>query len=163
MKNKRGQAFLVGAILLVGILIGLVATNNYLQTSGFSTLNYEGERINIESKKVMDYALLNKGQNEKLNSTAINKFTKEVTNSTGPNTDTYFIENSSYSGNSGPIDCYKWNKTRKKEYCKTQIKNQKIISTITGTNYTFPKTQGKHFYFIMIKEDESEKYVYKNS
>ncbi|MFB6246725.1 MAG: hypothetical protein ABEI74_04000 [Candidatus Pacearchaeota archaeon] len=164
--EKKAQAFLIGAVLLIGILVGLVTVSNYAETSGFSTLESKGEKIDIESEKVMDYALINKKPSEKLNSTAIKNFTLETTKSLGPKTKIYFIENSSYSGNSGPIDCYNWNTSKnpaKKEYCQTYIKNQKIISTIERSNQTFPKTQGKHFYFVMIKESQGERHIYKNT
>jgi len=146
--EKRGQAFLISSIVIIMVLVAFVTIANYSKKTTFSTFPYAAEEIQIESEKVMDYALLNNKFNE------IEDFTKDVSDYIDKDTRIYFIEDSL-----GSLKFY--NITD--DLTSDLFINGEIIATLDNTDYFFPKTEGKHFYFIMIKEIKGEKYVYTNA
>ena len=142
--KKRGQAFLITAVIFIAIVSALITIHNFSKKTEFSTFPYIAEEIQIESEKVMDYDLIN-SENK------IGDFTDDVSNYTKKeNIEIYFI-----TGDSGSLICSK---------CDELTESNNLISAKIGDDiYEFPKTQGKHFYFIMIKEINGEKYVYTNA
>lgn len=153
-KSKRSQVFLITAVIFIAIISTLITIKNYSKKTEFSSFPYIAEEIQIESEKVMDYALVNDKWNE------IDDFTQNVSNYVKKeDIDIYFI-----TGDSESSSCYTDAKP-----C-TITKSDKITATIgqvpNQESYEFPLYQeGKHFYFIMIKEkeDRGEKYVYTNA
>ncbi len=149
--EKKAQAFLITTVILISILAAFIGVSNYSKKTTFSTLPYLAQEIQIESEKVMDYDL-NTGND------TIENFTKTISNYTDENTKIYFIINKS------GLECYSYNKTLDKEPLSCNVINNQINTTIEETNYTFPYfPEAKHFYFIIIKEDENNKYVYTNN
>ncbi len=150
--KKRGQAFLITAVIFIAIVSALIATHNFSKKTEFSTFPYVAEEIQIESEKVMDYSLVS-GED------VINDFTKDVSDYVKKeDIDIYFITGDSNNLNfKNPEE----NPTSTMDTSDTS----EIKITIKNTDYFFPKTQGKHFYFVMIKEKEigGEKYVYTNA
>jgi len=144
--KKRGQAFLITAVIFITIVSALITIHNYSKKTTFSTFPYIAEEIQIESEKVMDYALI------KDNWDKIDDFTKNVSDYVKQeNMEVYFIEDSS-----GSLIC--------SECDVLDTSNDSINATIKKNSYYFTKySTGKHFYFIMIKEDGGEKYVYTNA
>ncbi len=143
--KKRGQAFLITAVIFIAIISAFITIHNFSKKTTFSTFSYIAEEIQIESEKVMDYVLVS-GKD------VTDDFTQKVSDYVKKEgIDIYFIEDSS-----GSLIC---------SNCGGfVIDGNKITATIDGTNYNFPKySEGKHFYFIMLKEAGGEKYVYTNA
>ena len=97
----------------------------------------------------MDYVLISEND-------VVDDFTKNVSDYLDEDTRIYFITNTS---DNGEIEFYNSTNSLNDLYFNTN----EIIATVENTNYTFPLTKGKHFYFIMIKEFKDEKYVYTNA
>ena len=153
--KKRGQAFLISSVVIIMIIVAFVTIANYSKKTTFSTFPFVAEEIQIESEKVMDYALIIGDYS------IVDDFTKNVSDYVyKEDIKIYFI-----TEENNMIKCYNYINEIKTDLnsndCKTG--SNPINVTIDDTVYEFPKTQGKHFYFIMIKEDGGEKYVYKNS
>lgn len=146
--NKKGQAFLITAIIFIAIISTFITIKNYSKKTEFSSFPYIAEEIQIESEKVMDYALI------KSDDASVDKFTKDVSDyAKKEDIDIYFI-----TGESGSLICSKCN--------NLDASKNPINATINKNSYYFTKyPEGKHFYFIMIKEKEvgGEKYVYTNA
>ncbi len=148
--KKRGQAFLITAVIFIAIISAFITIHNFSKKTTFSTFSYIAEEIQIESEKVMDYVLVS-GKD------VTDDFTQKVSDyAKKEDIDIYFITDNS---------CYNYLDEIKiplnSNNCQTT--NDLITATIDGTNYNFPKySEGKHFYFVMIKEkeDRGEKYVY---
>ncbi|MBI2004395.1 hypothetical protein HYS72_02935 [Candidatus Pacearchaeota archaeon] len=149
---KKGQAFLITAVIFIAIVSAFITIHNSSKKTEFSTFPFVAEEIQIESEKVMDYALVKDDFN------SIDTFTDDVSKYVDKeNIDIYFIEDSS-----GSLKFY--NSTI--DLTSDLTINSNIIATLENTNYLFPlNSKGKHFYFIMIKEKEvgGEKYVYTNA
>lgn len=156
IKNQKAQAFLITSVILIMILVAFVTIANYSRKTTFSTFSYIAEEIQIESEKVMDYALLNDEPD------VIDDFTKNVSDYLDEDIKIYFITNT--SGNNNELEFYYYNETGDEVNLPEDLfVVGNITVTIDETNYTFPLTKGKHFYFIMIKEFKGEKYVYTNA
>lgn len=58
--NKSGQFYLVTAVVIAGIIIGISSISNYSKKEKNPGIDELGEEIKIESSKTMDYATNNK-------------------------------------------------------------------------------------------------------
>ena len=153
-RNKKAQAFLIASVIIITILIAFITIANYSRKTTVYDFPLIAEEINMESEKVMDYSLASGDL------TKIKDFTKKISAYVGDKTKVYFIEDSS-----GNLEFYIWEGENKMDLSIKSIDSleKKIIVTIENSDYYFPLTQGKHFYFIMIKEVQGEKYVYTNA
>lgn len=83
MKNKRGQFFLIAAIVIVVISVSVLTISNYTQTGQITHIEDLGEEIDIESSFVLDYgASKDKTHNEmdKIMELFIDNYIKEMDN-----------------------------------------------------------------------------------
>lgn len=151
-RNKRSQAFLISTVIIIMILTAFITISNYSRKTGFSTFPFIAEEIQIESEKVMDYALINNDD------ASIDSFTKEVSNFADKDTKIYFI-----IGEYPKIECYSYEADVKKPCQNYEASADPIKLTADGIAYEFPLTKGKHFYFLMIKESGGERYVFTNA
>ncbi|MEX0921117.1 MAG: hypothetical protein WDZ62_02540 [Candidatus Pacearchaeota archaeon] len=88
--EKRGQYYLISAIILGVLIIGIVAVSNYLERGSSENINNLEEEIKIESANVLDYSL-NQGQNfESFHNTMLD-FTQKYIEYYGSDMDIYFL------------------------------------------------------------------------
>src|SRR3990167_4555292 len=57
--DKRGQFYLVAAIIISVLLIGIIAVSNFSIRQETTKLQDIGKELSIESEKVLDYSLYN--------------------------------------------------------------------------------------------------------
>tara|TARA_Y100000310_G_scaffold336086_1_gene419721 strand:- start:1596 stop:2120 length:525 start_codon:yes stop_codon:yes gene_type:complete len=170
--GRRGQFYLLMAIIIVAIIGGFIIVSNYSQNNNDVKIYYLGEELGIESENVIDYGTNN---NEDLE-TLLENFTK--TYSTYADTENlYFIFGNeakitvagyqALSSGNILIDAGSGNETLvlnegiygSKDFIFPQ-ENIKVI--VDGIQYDFSLKSGENFYFIISKEVESEKYVVTN-
>src|SRR3989344_6026101 len=75
MMSKSGQFYLVTAVVLAGIIIGISAISNYSKKEKSPGLDELKEEIGIESEKTLDY-----GTGNNLNSTQMYRLMQNFTN-----------------------------------------------------------------------------------
>lgn len=151
LRNKKAQAFLVSAVMIIVVLAALIAVSNFSKRKSFSNFPLIAEQLQIESEKVMDYALENNKWQD------VSKFTQDFSAYAGSNIKIYFIENTP-----GP-KCYYWENSVKFS-CANAFDSNSLTLNIDGVDYDFQEySEGKHFYFVMISEEGGEKYIYANS
>jgi len=74
--NKRGQFYLIGALIIIIVVISLLAVNNYARTKPSDSNVYDiSNDISRESKDVIDYGVYNTGTGD------INALMSNFTNS----------------------------------------------------------------------------------
>jgi len=56
-RGKKGQFYLVTTIMIIAIILGFVSLTNFVQKRSSLKFYYEGEEMDIESEKVIDYIL----------------------------------------------------------------------------------------------------------
>lgn len=149
--NKKAQFYLISAVILVILIVGLVSVTNYSAKKGNSYISNYGEELEIESEKVIDYSSLN-------SDSKLDDFTSQYSNYLGTRADAYFI-----TGSEGNMQAYKYTNNIKTDLSSyLTLTEDKINFELENTTYEFDLNKGQNFYFILSKEIEGENYVYTN-
>ena len=169
MKNKRGQVFLMAAIIIAGLIIGAGSAVNLARAGGSNEVFYDlADEIGFEAKRVIDYGILTGDTSPFLedfldnykdyildeellfifgDTNGVNGivYTNQVLGSVGikaggvPNTFT-IRESTSQKAKVNQVD-------------------DLITVEIRGIDYEFKLERGQNFYFVIIKGDENERFV----
>jgi len=64
MEDKRGQFYLIAAVIIVGLVIGFAALRNrVMEERGFTKVYDLGDELNIETANVYDYGIFDETRN----------------------------------------------------------------------------------------------------
>jgi len=149
--KKRGQFYLVAALAIISIVIGMASmANSSRATAGYKTIYEIEEELVIESEQVLDYGLVNDDFDK------MTDFTKTFSNSFNE-IEFYFI-----FGKTANLKAYKYSNGLREDLI-ISIVSEKILITVDEINYNFDLTQGENFYYIISDKTEDEKYVATNS
>jgi hypothetical protein len=173
--EKRGQFYLIAAIIISVILIGFMAISNYLIKPGTVSLEDTRDELSIESEKVLDYGTYNSFSEGNMKELMEN-FSEDYINHVQQGKDSYFIFGSTgqielvgYSQednviyidagegqtpvemNAGEIASHDFNPTQ-----------ENVSVQLNGSNYEFELKQGQNFYFIISEEIGGEEHVATN-
>lgn len=88
-KNRKGQFYLIAAIVIISIIIGFTSVANYSKKKSSEQMNYLRDEMQIETAKIIEYgvntypavkrlACINKGKDSTTCSDATNGGLKEV-------------------------------------------------------------------------------------
>lgn len=184
--NKRGQFFLIGAIVIIVIIIGFATVQNILKKgiTPSDKVYYLQEELGFEGGKVIDYGVI-RGSDVK---TIMETFTKEYSQYAGDQKSLYFV-----FGDKNKVTVAGWQdvsigsvglsignnnnpqvKISKRQYEKKEqtISGSDSIEIIIDNNSpekqtrTFKLQEGQNFYFviqqnvgdeIIIVDSETEK------
>lgn len=158
--SKRGQFYLVAAIIIIVIIFGMYAVQNYAKTNEESTVVYDLKKeFGLESGKVEDFTLYN----SKNNSEYISSWIETYVENKGKNLDNFIV----VYGDKTSLNLLKYTKssagkisfanslwdisTQKVE--KQLIEDNYRIEIGNSTYYTFKLEPGKNFMFV-IKDGE---------
>lgn len=144
--NKRGQYYLVVAILFVGIAFGLMSVMNSSKTETFSKIYEIQKEIRLESSKVIEYSS-NTGDNR------IEDFTKNYSNYSGKGIKIYYI-----TGDLLDQEVYNYTNGEKNSL-NFNFEEDTLNTTIEEKEYYFKFEKGENFHFIIIEEMGEEKYL----
>lgn len=149
MHNKKGQFYLIAALAIVSIIIGIATVSNSSKVVKGSKIVYEIEdKLEIESEYVLDYGIVNKLNTIQL----MENFTRTFTDSS-KNLEFYFI-----FGKEENLKVYKYfNGTRITQ--SYSIESGNVKTTVNGTEYSFNLTQGENFHYIIANDEGGERYV----
>ncbi len=171
--NRKGQVFLMAAIILAGILLTLTrAANKTLSKEKPESFYDLSEEIDFEVKKVLDYGVISGGQNIGIMaSELINNYSEYIAGEdvvfVYGNKTTIFalyyelitnLNAVSLGTISAPINVVLASHT------PVQIKpldsiNSEAIIKLNDVEYNFKIKPGQNFYFVLIKKEGGEKYV----
>lgn len=179
MKNKRGQFYIIAAILILIVVAGIIGVKTYVTTTpeprGIQSI---GSELKEEGFRVVDYGIYNnKNVTEYLNNFTDKYapyFLKKTNNANiifvyGNKTDLYSVKYYNASTGivtanigSGAID---WNMegqfVNRTKVTPDPITN-KINVTIFNKPYVFDLKDNEMFYFVVVQEKEGEVYVEKS-
>lgn len=148
--NKRGQFYLVAAIIIVSIVASLITITNYAKKNQTILVNDFAKELKIETQKVLEYDISNSDNK-------INQYGMDYSNHSGSNIELYFI-----IGNNPNINAYKYlngYESDANENLQLDTINNKIIFNLYGTNHTFDLREGNNFYFLILQNIKGEIYV----
>lgn len=147
--DKRGQFYLLAAVVVIGLFVGLIAVVNYSLSNSGSRVYDLSEELEVESANILD-----------LGATSGNypwqSFTQNFSSYAGNSIEIIYIV-----GNSTSIEAYKYNDSTKESIAFTDDGNYLGVEVV-GTNYSFKKTPGEIFHFVMYEAKGGEIHVAKN-
>jgi len=171
-KNKKGQFYLIAAIIIIAIIIGFAAVKNYTQRREVIKLYNLGQELGIESENVLDYGTYN-GLNEDEIEELLTSFVEGYASYSSEGKNLYFI-----FGNWKKINVIAYQDLATEiyigigeeltliepgeEYEFTATEGESIHDVsviIENLTYDFELQYGENFYFIISQEIEGEQYV----
>ncbi|MEK6757629.1 MAG: hypothetical protein AABX88_00735 [Nanoarchaeota archaeon] len=152
--EKKGQFYLIAAIVIIAVLFGFVSNTNFSKKRIPLRIENLGEELDIESQKVLDYAIYN-GANKDI---VMNDFTKKFSGYSGKDTEIYYIiANNTYE------EVYSFGDSGTKINQQKERGSNEINVTVNGTKYNFELNSGENFYFIMVKSIGGEQQIITNA
>ncbi len=170
--GKRGQFYLVAAIVLAAVIIGVSAVANYAERGKNDELYNLRDEIRIEAEKTVDYGTKN-GFNRFQMNTLLENFTEHYVNyEATKGKDIYFlfgdVDNLTLSGfqegdktvslSSGVLEEEVTNSNGRFSRSINPTTEEVTVS-IDGTDYDFVLRNGENFYFIVTQEISGGRYV----
>ena len=174
--NKRGQFYLIAAIVVIAIIIGFATISNYYKEKSSTKIYDLGEEIGIESSEVLDYGTINDDVDyEEL----IGHFTGIYSKYAGEDKEIYFI-----FGNKENIVAYTYEsvvsgsialpfpgggspgltlKNRIKKDLPINKEESKILIKIKDDiSQEFELKPGENFYYVIFQKIGEEQHIVVN-
>lgn len=166
--NKRGQFYLIAAVIIIAMVFGITALVNQATKQEFSEIQYAGEELSIEAEAVLDYGIKNNQDMDIL----LEHFTKNYSDYSNVE-NLYFVFGGQTLVNIAAyrkltpavilIDNDTELQIQKELY--TILEDYSIVSgnmvtlTINEIPYEFELKDGTNFYFITSESDEEQEYI----
>ena len=155
MRQKRGQFYLIAALIIIALIIGYAGISNYIQKKESIKLYDLGEELGIESENVLDYGTYNEfnvSEMEELLTGFIASYAEYIERG---------IDISFIFGNPDKIIVITYEELE--GVPSTDIiypeGEKKVTVTINGIVYEFKLKEGENFYFVISQELEGEQHV----
>jgi len=179
MKNKRGQIYLVAAIIIVMILAGIASITTYaVAKTEPSKIKDISSELKEETSRIIDYGIYSRANlNDLLNSfnQEFSKYFLEKTEETniifiyGNKTKLYSVQyNDQYTGavfatigGASPT----WTTSEpivNKTDITTKIQGNTIKVNLLEKDFVFDVREGEMFYFLITQQKDNETFIEKN-
>ncbi len=170
-RGKRGQFYLVAAIVIVAVIIGLVGVSNYAKQKPKVTVYDLNDELGIESSEIVEYGVFNYGGDADLLE-FLGDFTELYTEYAGEGKDLYFVY-----GDEDGVTIIKYEEVLKGEVSLSNSKYKvtgkkvnktegeidpvtKIVSVEIGnTVREFTLSPGENFYYVLTEVVGDEKHI----
>jgi hypothetical protein len=172
MINKKGQVFLMAAIIIAGIVISSAGLINYAKVGSDGEEFYDlTDEIDFETKRVIDYGVFNSGDIDMLIKGFLETYKDYIARE-----DVLFIYGDKnnvkslhfdtnrnvgsagiITGNGRQITINVFDSTS--AFVTYTLSENLVKVEIRGIIYPFKLREGENFYFVIIKEDEDERFV----
>lgn len=174
--SKKGQFYLIAAIIIVVIMVGFLSVSNYSKRKGFINLFDLGEELEIESGEVLDYGVYNDFTENEIVS-LITNFTETYSIYAGEGKVMYFLFGdedrvvvAGYSetldeiyvnigSNQDKVTYYFEIGNASYEAVTYYPQGEEVTVRIAGITYDLDLNEGDYFYFVISQEIEGETYV----
>lgn len=171
--EKRGQFYLIAAIVIVGVLIGIVTVSNFVveHNKNYNFLDLQDE-LKLESENVINYGVYD---DEDL-SLLLENFAENYAEYIGENQDVLFVYGNEETLSETPPKVY-WVSlfnvqsqisltiggskpsldinVRELSDGNVEVNGEIVLITIDDVNYEFELKEGNNFFFV-VREGESE-------
>jgi len=163
--KKRGQFYLIGALIIILVVVSLLAVNNYARSKPTESNVYDiSNDISRESKDVIDYGVYNSADIPALMNSFTNSYVKAEPskkwffvygNQDNVTILAYLMQTSAISvdigGGASRIDV-DTNVVRFDKSVKPDPGSNEVTITIDGVSYDFNINAGQNFYFIISEK-----------
>ncbi|GEM_PF-2103699 len=169
--NKRGQFFLVGAFVIVGIILGLSASVNFAEVQQDREYFYDQAReVEQETKKIMDYGVFYNKDVLSTTSDFLFEYNEQIGQDDAlfiykadePALQVYalYFEESNIGSVSllGGTATVPVNKNTAK-VVNVVVDGENIIAYMDGREYKFELREGYNLFYALSKEEEDERLV----
>ena len=172
VKNKSGQFYLVAAVVLAGVIIGITATSNYSKKEESPGINELREEIQIEGAKTLDYGVKNGFSQVQMNQLMQN-FTRYYTNYEGINKKNFYflfgtrsnITVSGYQKESKTVVLFSGSSQiiiaqEEGNFTGSIDPSENNVSLYIDENpYNFNLSSGENFYFVVTQNVGGGEYI----
>ena len=165
--NRKGQFYLIAAIIIATVIIGLTAILNYSRIEPNIKIYDLKEEIQTESRNVFDYGL-NAGYGDAQFNTLLIDFTKDYIDYQGDK-NLYFVfgsrTNMTVSGYQKEDKVVSINSiqvtNRAGEFTGSVNPGgaDEMTLNIDSLQYNFPVNKGRNFYFVVSQKSEGGEYI----
>lgn len=177
-KGNKGQFFLIAAIVIIVVTVGIVTVSNYTEEKESVKLYNLGEELGIESQNVLDYGTYSQ-LNEDEMKMLMENFIKNYVDYIGDTGNLYFV-----FGNKNKIYVVGYQELTNESVCVTLNPNQEgaecvplsvigetqefpatsgeiedVFVTIENYEYQFKLNPGENFYFVIWQKIGGDKIV----
>ena len=170
--ERRGQVFLIAAIIVVGALVSISSIFNAARARSSNEQFYDLSReIKFETKRVLDYGIYYRADTD----TLVKQFLEEYASYIAQQKVLFLVGNESglfglyFQNNalSGSVNIVTGQTTvvpiqvvRQEEARVTPNQQTGEVSVaIDGAEYVFKLLSGENFFFVIIKEENDEAFV----
>ncbi|MEK6926542.1 MAG: hypothetical protein AABW50_04660 [Nanoarchaeota archaeon] len=147
IRGKYGQIYLIAAIVIIALIVGLFAVANYSKKKESTKVKDLAKELREESSQVINYEIYS-------SDSKIEEFTNNFSSYAGDEVEIYYLV-----GNMSSFDVYTHDNGAKQIYNNFSQNASTIILSVHGSNYNFNLREGKNFYFVMYQELQGEIYV----
>ena len=166
--NKRGQFYLIAAIVIVTIAVGFVVISNSASAQQTPNIYFLRDEIKIESSKVIDYSANSQLTGTQIQSTLTDLSSRYINNS--QNSNFYFIFGNTTNMTFMSYEAYYTNITLNgidytnnisigKTYTKSFVPGSSVIIGFDGYPYSFPVNNGVNFNFVLSSNAGGQNYT----
>lgn len=164
--GKRGQFYLIAAILLSAVIIGVAAISNSISTTGNTDLGGLKQQIQVEGSKTVDYAI-NNGLSQAQTDSLLSGLGQDYMDA-NPDKDFYFVYGSDSSiiingtqasDKTVALDGHTITSSSGPFSSTITPSGSSILLSIGSDSYSIGLKSGENLYFVIIKETSGEKYV----
>ena len=164
--NKKGQYYLVAAIILAGIALSIATIANYAKKQSTTDLTNLREEIQIEGARTLDYCLNNNFDFSSTNSIFQDLASRYIAKDSR-DTDLYFLFGTEdnmtlkgYQKSAHDVSLDNTQVTSSKGVFVGSV-NPKTNMTVTIDNnvYVFNLKTGENFYFLLAREQGEGQYI----
>ncbi len=166
--NKRGQFYLIAAIVIITVAVGFIIVSNSTTSAQTSNIYYLRDEIKIESSKVLDYAANNQLSEVQLTNNLTDLSIRYINNS--QNSNFFFIFGNSTIMNLLAYETSYNNVTLngvdytniigiKIIYAKNFVPANNVTLTFNGNPFVFPVNSGQNFNFVLSNNLGGQNYT----
>ncbi|MFQ5531211.1 MAG: hypothetical protein ACE5ES_01205 [Candidatus Nanoarchaeia archaeon] len=184
MLNKRGQFYLLAAIVIIAAIIGFAAVSNVVKKRGETTIFDIGKELSIEGARVIDFGTIQAGTAYAVsnvsgtlqNVSLIEHFTNLYDLYKGVDKEIFYIFGNEADSS---LQAFKYSdlvvgtidinvggtfsgleiSQRAKESLTIDTSGGKIKATIEQITYEFDLKAGENFYFVISQDIDGERIV----
>lgn len=141
-KNKRGQFYLITAVILAGLVLGLLSVyNQSSNTETYSKIPELSQQLNLESEAVLDYDL-NNNQNK------FDNFASNFSEYSGKDVNIIYIV-----GKKDHMKAFNYSDGIKKNLPIFSSSGDNLKFEFRGITYSFPIiNDGENFHYIISQD-----------